>query len=242
MSIRIWKVAMVEIIEEKRSRGRPRVRSDEETRSIVTEAASRMFHDIGYSATSVADIAQRAGVSTKTLYRLFPAKSDLFESVCAERIERFMLEANTGQAPLTDMNASLVHILEAFGRLTLDPDTIAIYRLVVTEADRFPEVAAAFYKRAILGTAKVIDGWIDSRRQTGEILIGDTSTAGGMLRGMMMFEPQRGVMLNQRKPPSLEEVRQRAELCADIFIRGCVAGVGSRERQVRTKIIGTPEP
>lgn len=213
---------MVEIVEEKRSRGRPQIRSDDETRSIVTEAASRMFHDMGYAAACVADIAQAAGISTKTLYRLFPAKSDLFESVCAERIERFSSEADARHAPVADTRDSLVHMLEALGRLTLDLDTIAIYKLVVTEADRFPEVATAFYKRAILGTAKVIEGWIEARRQTGEIAIDDVTTAGGMLRGMMIFEPQRGVMLNQREPPTVKEIRERAELCADIFLLGCV--------------------
>jgi len=213
---------MVEIIEEKRSRGRPQVRSDDETRLVVTEAASRVFHDMGYAAACVADIAQSAGISTKTLYRLFPAKSDLFESVCAERIERFTLEADAGRMPLSDIHASLVHILEAFGRLTLDPDTIAIYKLVVAEADRFPEVATGFYKRAILGTAKVIENWLEERKQSGEIDVEDVSTAGGMLRGMMMFEPQRAVMLGQRQSPSQEEIRQRAETCARVFLRGCL--------------------
>jgi AcrR family transcriptional regulator len=225
---------MVEIMEQKRSRGRPQVRSDDETRSVVTEAASRMFHDLGYAATCVADIAQGAGVSTKTLYRLFPAKSDLFESVCAGRIERFTLEASTGQESFADIYKSLVHLLEVLGRLTLDLDTIAIYKLVVTEADRFPEVADAFYKRAILGTAKVVEGWLEARRQTGEIEIDDIPSAGGLLRGMMVFEPQRGVMLNQQKAPSLEEIRQRAELCAGIFLRGSMAKTGgSAEKEGR---------
>lgn len=214
---------MVEIVEEKRSRGRPQIRSDDETRSILTEAASRMFHDLGYAATCVADIAQSAGVSTKTFYRLFPAKSDLFESVCAERINRFSSEASTGHSPLADIRVSLVHVLEALGRLTLDLDTIAIYKLVVTEADRFPEVATAFYKRAFLGTAKVIESWIEARHQAGEITVDDVTIAGGMLRGMMIFEPQRGVMLNQREPPTVEEIRKRAEICADVFLRGCIA-------------------
>jgi AcrR family transcriptional regulator len=222
-SIGIWKTVMVEIVEQKRSRGRPQARSDDETRSVVMEAASRMFDDMGYAATCVAEIAHAAGVSTKTLYRLFPAKSDLFEGVCADRIERFTLEANTGHEALTDIHASLVHVLDALGRLILDLDTIAVYKLVVTEADRFPEVATAFYNRAILGTAKVVECWIEARQQAGEIAIGDISVASGMLRGMMVFEPQRGVMLNQHKPPSQRDIRRRAELCAEIFLRGCIA-------------------
>ena len=40
----------------------------------------------------MADVAERAGVSTKTLYRLVPTKADLFANVIADRIGRFVLE------------------------------------------------------------------------------------------------------------------------------------------------------
>ncbi|TQX86749.1 MULTISPECIES: TetR/AcrR family transcriptional regulator C-terminal domain-containing protein [Rhizobium] len=84
-----------------------------------------------------------------------------------------------GRAIALGWRDELVHLLEVLGRLTLDLDTIAIYKLVVTEADRFPEVADAFYKRAILGTSKVVEGWLQSRCRTGEIAIADISLAGG---------------------------------------------------------------
>lgn len=215
---------MVEIQEQKRSRGRPQVRSDDETRSVVTEAASRKFQSMGFAAACVSDIAQDAGISTKTLYRLFPAKTDLFESVVADRIERFSLEVDTSALPVADIAASLEHLLVAYGRLTLDPETIAINKLVVSEADRFPEIATAFYRRAILGTARVIEAWIVAHQRSGEIVIDDVAAAGGMLRGMMTMDPQRAAMLGQRPPPDDREIRSRARSCATLFLRGCLKG------------------
>lgn len=90
MSMGIWKIIMVQNQQiERRPRGRPQIRCDDDTRSLIVEAADTQFHENGYAAASIATIAQEAGVSTKTLYRLFPTKADLFASVVSERISRF---------------------------------------------------------------------------------------------------------------------------------------------------------
>ncbi len=68
---------MVQIAEQtRRPRGRPPTRSDEETRQLVIEAAAEEFEANGYAGACMGDIAERAGVSTKTVYRLFPNKAD----------------------------------------------------------------------------------------------------------------------------------------------------------------------
>ena len=65
----------------KRGRGRPQARPDEETRHLIHEAARRELLESGYAATCMEDVAARAGVSTKTLYRLIPTKAALFEEM-----------------------------------------------------------------------------------------------------------------------------------------------------------------
>ncbi len=46
---------------------------------LIYDAARREFSARGFAAASIADVACRAGVSTKTLYRLVPTKLALFE-------------------------------------------------------------------------------------------------------------------------------------------------------------------
>src|SRR5690349_25138587 len=75
-------------------RGRPQLRSDDETRTLILEAARTEFAHSGYAATSMETIARRANVSTKTLYRLLPNKANLFEAMVTERIDRFMSVVN----------------------------------------------------------------------------------------------------------------------------------------------------
>src|SRR6516165_487288 len=73
----------------RRCRGRPQARPDEETRAILLDAARQQFASSGFAASNMESVARRAGVSTKTLYRLIPNKAALFEAMVADRMERF---------------------------------------------------------------------------------------------------------------------------------------------------------
>ena len=78
---------MGQIAEEmRRPRGRPPLRSDEETRRLMIEAARQEFQANGYAATCMNDVAQRAGVSTRTMYRLIPTKAALFEEMVSAAV------------------------------------------------------------------------------------------------------------------------------------------------------------
>jgi AcrR family transcriptional regulator len=207
----------------RRPRGRPQVRSDEDTFRLVIEAAALEFPANGYAATSMVAVAQRAGISTKTLYRLIPTKQDLFGMVVTDRIGRFILAIDDETLGALDLAEALERILMAYGQLTLNAETIALIRLVIAECDRFPEIAAAFYERAIVRTNAAIIAWLRRQCERGSIWVDDLEAASGMLRGMMIQEPQREVMLGQRGAPSADEIAARARACAQLFLNGCRA-------------------
>jgi AcrR family transcriptional regulator len=204
-----------------RPRGRPQVRSDDETRHLIIEAAGRVFRAKGYAGTCIGEVAQEAGVSTKTLYRLIPTKAELFTSVISERIGRFMLDVDAGGIGTRDVTSALERILVVYGNLTLDPEVIAVNRLVIGESDRFPEIATAFYELAITRTTAAIAEWLEMQCARGLLKLDDPEEAAGMLRGMMTMEPQRAVMLNQRAAPDAEAIAARAKRAVRLFLDGC---------------------
>jgi len=214
---------MVEIEKEgtpRRCRGRPQVRSDEETRALILAAAGQEFQASGYEATSMADVAERAGISTKTLYRLVPTKANLFANVIADRIGRFVLEYDLSRLDSLDAGAALERMLTVFATLTLEPRTIALTRLVLGECRTFPEVGAAFYQNAILRTSRAMEDGLRRLCARGVIALDDPREAVSMLRGMMIMEPQRAAMLGQGEPPGPEAIAARAKHCAQIFLNG----------------------
>lgn len=203
-----------------RGRGRPQVRPDDETLAVIINAARAEFLARGFAGASMSAVAQRAGVSTKTLYRLSPCKADLFRSVVSQRIGGFILELDEKILGALDGAAALARILTAFGLLTLDPETIALIRLVLTESERFPEIGQAFYELTMQKTNDAIAGWLEAQCRKGALELADPHLAAEMLRGMMIMEPQRSVMLGQKTAPTPQEIEARAAACAALFLRG----------------------
>lgn len=211
---------MQEQMSEKRCRGRPQVRSDEETKDLILDAASDQFQKAGYASASISTIAQTAGVSTKTLYRLFPAKADLFSDVISKKTNDYILALDSEGLANTPLQESLEKLLISYGRLTLSHETITMTRLILSESDRFPEIATVFYERAVNKTSRAIENWLRRRMASGEIFLDDPATAVGMLRGMMAMEPQRAMMLGHLTSISNENIAERAKACARLFLDG----------------------
>lgn len=207
----------------RRPRGRPQVRSDEETRALIVEAAATEFHTKGFAAACIADVAQRAGVSTKTLYRLVPNKVELFESVVVDRIGRAVVEIEFEIGPDPDARVVIERILIAFGELTLEPGTIAINRLVIGESGNFPEIGRTFYAKAIQRTSEAMERALRRLCALGVIALEDPAEATSMLRGMMIMDPQRAAMLGEAPAPSRDAIHARARRCARLFVEGCAA-------------------
>lgn len=206
---------------EKRPRGRPQLRCDDDTRQLIVEAAAQEFQANGYAGTNICTVAERAGVSTKTLYRLVPTKADLLEAVVKDRTARFIGEVDNEVTGDGDIAAGLEHILLALGSLTLSAEVIAVSRLVIGESDRFPEIAKTFYVNAVIPVNQMIERWLQRQVDKGRLAIDDVHQASGILRGMMMMEPQRAVMLGQAEPLGAAEIAERARVCAGLFLRGC---------------------
>jgi AcrR family transcriptional regulator len=218
----IWKIPMGQIAEQvRRPRGRPPIRSDAETHRLIIAAGRQEFEANGYAGTFMNEVAQRAGVSTKTMYRLIPTKADLFTSVVSDRIGRFMLEIDAAALEALPLSEALERVLFAYGTLMLSEETIAMNRLVLGESDRFAEIAASFFEVAVQGTSKAMATWLRHQIERGLIKLEDVRSAVGMLRGMMIMEPQRAVILGRRGVPDREEIAARAKQCARLFLEGC---------------------
>jgi AcrR family transcriptional regulator len=206
---------------EVRPRGRPPARSDEETTRIVLEAARHTFAVEGYAATSIEELARRAGISTKTLYRLFPGKAALFEAMCAERLERLLSDVNLQADNQADIETSLAAVLVACADLALDPEVVALQRMVLQQSATFPDLAANFYRDGIARTAAALAGWLRDQVKKKRIALDNVDEAAGMMIGMMVSAPQRAAIYASLTLPSRKEIVKRARVCAAILLDGC---------------------
>ena len=186
-------------------------------------AAAAEFARHGYAGTSVAAVAKAAGVSTRTMYRLVPTKAELFELSMLERIDRFLLAADERTLEALELEDALTQILVAFAMLLLSPEAIATSRLLYAECERFPEIAARYHQRGVTRVDDAITQWLERQRQEGRMRLSDGRLASGFLRGMMIGDVQRAVLLRQEEPPDAEVIAARARACARLFLSGCRA-------------------
>jgi AcrR family transcriptional regulator len=207
--------------EPQRRRGRPQVRCDEETRAVIVDAARHAFAANGFAGTGMDSVARAAGVSTKTLYRLFPNKAALFEGMVAERIETFVSLVKLRACDGGDVEAALTEALLICGELMLDGEVIALQRVVAGESDKFPDIAETFFNKAITPTQGALAAWLRVQVKRGTIALDDADVAAGMLLGMLALQPLRAAMFGRRPPPGRSELEQRAKTCAALFLRGC---------------------
>jgi AcrR family transcriptional regulator len=222
-------MAEIDTTQDKRCRGRPQVRPDDETRHMIYEAARHEFAGNGYAATSIETVARRAGVSTKTLYRLIPNKAALFEGMVSDRIDRFVYEVNLHAAGHTDIEPALTAALIACAELALDEETIALQRMLLQEAGKFSDIAGMFYSNAIQRTLVALADWLRVQQRRGLIALDDVDEAAGMLLGMVTSAPQRAALFGGVPLPSRSQIEERAHACAALFLRGCeVRGIRKR--------------
>lgn len=99
--------------------GRPYASS----REVLAEAACELFLEQGYDATSVADIATRAGVSRSSFFNYFASKSDVLWSGLDERIAEATARLARGGPEEAE-----AHVRAVVSRIADDfaPDSLAL--------------------------------------------------------------------------------------------------------------------
>src|SRR5262249_38957983 len=143
------------------------------------------------SSASMDDIARAAGMSKKTLYRLFETKESLFAAVVAAR--RATLDATIEAAGCTDAltaEAALRRFMGSMARFILAPRQAALYRLVIAEAQRAPELAHAFYNEGPCKARAPLVAWFARLNETGTLNVGDPESAARMLFSMVIADLQ----------------------------------------------------
>jgi AcrR family transcriptional regulator len=112
----------------------------ERRRTEIIEAAYEVFSTRGYSATGIADIAERLGIGHGTFYRYFKNKRDILDQVVDYGVERIVaaLELETAEPARTldEFREQLRHVGERlFALLDEDPGIGSIVLLEATSID-----------------------------------------------------------------------------------------------------------
>ena len=136
-----------------------------ENRERVLRAATSSFLARGY-ASSVDDIARRAGVAKQTVYAHFPSKDALFKEVAHDLTRRVLVEL---EGEPKDVRAGLVRFAVAYRERVLSAEGIATFRTVMPEVPRFRALERAGIGRGDgLGRERVAVAHLEPQQFTRE--------------------------------------------------------------------------
>jgi AcrR family transcriptional regulator len=107
-------------------------------RQAFLQAARQVFLEQGYEAASVNDVVRLAGGSLATLYSQFGNKEGLFLAFMQDQHERFAREMRPDRVDQLPLEAALQVVGEHFLRRLLQKDSLAFYRIMVSEGSKLP--------------------------------------------------------------------------------------------------------
>ncbi|MFO0560385.1 MAG: TetR/AcrR family transcriptional regulator [Polyangiales bacterium] len=116
----------------------------ERKREDILRAAAEAFRHDGVRGASSEAIAERAGVSKRTLYNHFASKDALFDAVIERYWQRIAgaLESDTDES--LDLEERILALCIARLKVLLDPELVGFFRAVLGESMRTPELARAW--------------------------------------------------------------------------------------------------
>jgi TetR/AcrR family transcriptional repressor of mexJK operon len=138
------------------------------------------------------DIAVHAGVSKQTVYKHFADKQHLFADIVLSTTDD--MDALVGLiadrlTETSDLAKDLEHLAEKFLSALMEPSVLRLRRLVISSADRFPEIASAWYEkgfeRALGALSRSFQGLAD--RQL--LAVDDPASAAEHFVGMLFWIP-----------------------------------------------------
>lgn len=110
-------------------------------RSLIIDAATKLFCQNGYSGTRMSDIAEAINVTKPIVYRYFSSKEELFAAwvdivLVARRNEIVERIVNTEKSVKDEAYTILMNAVDGLS----SPVILAPWRIAILESDNFPNV------------------------------------------------------------------------------------------------------
>jgi AcrR family transcriptional regulator len=137
--------------------------------AAVLAGARSVFLAHGFSAATTDMIQRAAGVSKATVYARYPTKEALFNAVIEAECGRLLGVVRATEIRSTRLRDVLTALGQAYLQLVLAPEVLALYRAVVGEAPRFPDLARQFYLIGPHGFNLILEHHLEAAAAHGEV-------------------------------------------------------------------------
>jgi len=195
----------------------------------ILAAARELFLRDGYAGTTIEAIAASAGVSKATVYSNFADKDALFvellEVVTGEAggILRSATAGLEGDGPLRDRFLAVAGVLV---RGVLRPEVVSLRRLAISQAVRFPEAAAGYWRAGPAATIDLLADRFRSLADEGVLAASDPARAAAQFAYALVGPLQDRLLLDPGHTFTDTDLEAHIAATVDAFLRGYGAAAG----------------
>lgn len=182
----------------------PHLRLTDRKRAAVIEAAAEEFRSSGFDGTSMDSIAERAGVSKRTVYNHFPSKEDLFAAIVQTLKARCRDMTGYEFDPEVPLEQQLTEIGRCAIRFFASEEFRSLSRVLLPRLLQLPELSRAM----MIDPDGRIVAWIKSAQAAGRLDVPNPKWAGKQFLGLLnsvAFWPQ---LISGEQPLTEEEQEQ----------------------------------
>ncbi|MER6345040.1 TetR/AcrR family transcriptional regulator [Streptomyces sp. NPDC001595] len=187
----------------------------------ILEAATSVFLDKGYAGTSMDDIAKLAAVSKQTVYKHFSDKEKLFADIVLATTDRLdttidlLADLPTDDA---DLEENLTRLARQFLTALTDPRVIQLRRLIIANADVFPDLGTEWYERGFQRGLTTLAATFQRLTDQGLLRIDDTLLAANHFSGLLLWIPVNKAMFTGRVQHTEADLDHYAAAGARVFL------------------------
>lgn len=189
-------------------------------REAILAVAARAFLEKGYAEISLSAIAAEVGGSKATLWRHFRSKAELFEAVLDRETTAFrenLLDVLRRGGPI---RAVLTDFCVAYMEMLNSDDAVALHRLVIGEAARFPELGEIFFGRGPALVNGLLTEAIAEAYRRGELRPCDAGVAARYITSMCLSGRFQHTLYGIGSRESDEDHALEAERIVGFFMSG----------------------
>jgi len=162
-----------------------RTRKDsDEARARILEAAEEHFRRVGYNRTSVADIAAGLGMSPTNIYRFFPSRDVINESICGRVVNEIAHIASAiarTNAPAMEKLERLLTAVHHYAKMMLVEERPMHQLIVAATQQNWPIIKAHIERMVTIFEAIIREGV-----EAGEFDVDDAAQAARAVRSAFM--------------------------------------------------------
>lgn len=169
----------------------------------ILKAAKKIFLKQGYSLASMESIASEANVSKRTVYGHFKTKKALFESMLSAHWQAVAISHQQLFIKQEAIALQLMHFAKAFLKFLYQPDTIALFRLLIAESNQFPDLVSEMVIDGKAPFTRSLVQFLNDKKVSGELSIENPERAAAYFIGMLKeyhFWPMMLGFTQQKKP------------------------------------------